>query len=65
VIDLVEKQLGDESWDKFLKDIYKNFLGKILTYDEFTNYLSKYDPSGKAVALLNKLVSEKGVPEEK
>jgi hypothetical protein len=65
VIDLVEKQLGDESWDKFLKDIYKNFLGKILTYDEFVSYLSKYDQSGKAVALLNKLVTEKGVPEEK
>ena len=65
VIDLVETQMGDENWDKFLKDIYKNFLGKILTYDEFTSYLSKYDPSGKAVALLNKLVSEKGVPEEK
>jgi hypothetical protein len=65
VIDLVKKQMGDENWDKFLKDIYKNFSGKILTYDEFVSYLSKYDQSGKAVALLNKLVSEKGVPEEK
>lgn len=65
VIDLVRKQLGDENWDKFLRDIYKNFLGKILTYDEFVSYLSKYDQSGKAVALLNRLVSEKGMPEEK
>jgi hypothetical protein len=65
VVDLVRKQLGDENWDKFLKDIYKNFLGKILTYDQFVSYLSKYDPSGAAVALLNKLVSEKGVPEGK
>jgi hypothetical protein len=64
VIDLVIKQMGGENWDKFLKDIYKNFLGKILTYDDFVSYLSKYDQSGKAVALLNKLVSEKGVPKE-
>jgi len=62
VVDLVRKQLGDENWDKFIKDIYKNFLGKILTYDEFVSYLSKYDQSGKAVVMLNKLVSEKGIP---
>jgi len=65
VIDLVRKQLGDENWDKFIKDIYKNFLGNILTYNEFVSYLSKYDQSGAAVAKLNKLVSEKGMPEEK
>ncbi len=64
VIDLVQKQIGDENWEKFLRDIYKNFLGKILTYDEFVSYLSKYDQDGTAVANLNKMLSEKGIPEE-
>lgn len=65
VIDLVQKQIGDENWEKFLRDIYQNFLGKILTYDEFVSYLSKYDKDGTAVANLNKILSEKGIPEEK
>jgi hypothetical protein len=64
VIDKVRRQVGDENWDKFLKDIYTNFKGKILTYDEFINYLSKYDRDGTAVAKLNKMVSGKGIPEE-
>jgi len=64
VIDLVRKQIGDENWEKFLQDIYKNFLGKILTYDEFVSYLSKYDQDRTAVARLNKMLTEKGVPEE-
>jgi hypothetical protein len=62
VIDKVRRQVGDENWDKFIKDIYNNFKGKILTYDEFINYLSRYDRDGTAVAKLNKMVSEKGLP---
>ena len=64
VIDKVRRQIGDENWDKFLKEIYKDFKGKILTYDEFINYLSKYDRDGTAVVKLNKMVSEKGLPED-
>jgi hypothetical protein len=62
VIDKVRRQVGDENWDKFIKDVYNNFKGKILTYDEFINYLSKYDRDGIAVAKLKKMVSEKGLP---
>ena len=64
VIDKVRRQIGDENWDKFIKDIYQNFKGKILTYDEFLKYLSKYDSDGKAIAKLNKMVSEKGLPKD-
>ncbi len=65
VIDLLRKQIGNEKWDKFIRDIYENFCGKILTYDEFVSYLSKYDQDGTAVAKLNKMLSEKGIPEGK
>jgi hypothetical protein len=37
---------------------------KILTYDDFVNYLSRYDKDGAALAKLNKMVSEKGLPED-
>jgi hypothetical protein len=64
VIDCVRRQIGDENWEKLIKDIYKDFKGKILTYDEFINYLSRYDRNRTAVAKLNKMVSEKGMPDE-
>jgi hypothetical protein len=64
VIDKLRRQIGDENWEKFIKGIYKDFKGRILTYDEFVNYLSRYDKDGAAVAKLNKMVSEKGMPDE-
>ena len=64
VIDKVRRQIGNENWEKFIIEIYKDFKGKILTYDEFVNYLSIYDKDGAAVAKLNKMVSEKGLPGE-
>jgi hypothetical protein len=62
VIDKLRRQIGDENWEKFIKDIYKDSKGKIVTFDEFLNYLSKYDRDGTAVAKLKKMVSEKGLP---
>jgi len=64
VIDKLRRQIGDENWEKLIKDIYKDFKGEILTYDEFINYLSRYDKDGTAVTKLNKMVSEKGLPED-
>jgi hypothetical protein len=64
VIDKLRRQIGDENWEKLIKDIYKDFKGKILTYDEFINYLSRYDKDGTAVAKLKKMLSETGLPED-
>ncbi len=63
VIDKVRRQIGDENWEKLIKDIYKDFKGRILTYNEFINYLSKYDRDGTCVLKLEKMVSETGLPE--
>jgi hypothetical protein len=62
VIDFVRRQIGDENWEKLIKDIYKDYKGKILTYDKFVKYLSRYDQDGVAVAKLNRMLSEKGLP---
>jgi hypothetical protein len=64
IIDKLRRQIGDENWEKFIKGIYKDFKGRILTYDEFINYLSRYDKDGTAVLKLKKMMSEKGLPEE-
>lgn len=64
VINRLHRQLGDEQWRALLRDLYRDFLGKILTYDDFRSYVSKQDPTGAGLTLLNRLMTQKGSPEE-
>ena len=64
ILSKIENEIGKENWKLFLRDLYKTFLGKIMTLNDFENYLSKYDETGKALALFEKLMNEKGMPEE-
>ena len=56
--------MGNENWLAFLQNLYKSFLGKILTYDEFEKQISRYGENGSILALLKKLISQKGMAEE-
>lgn len=64
VIDKVRRQIGNENWEKLIKSIYTDYKGRILTYDEFIKYLAKYDSDGACVSKLQKMLSEKGIPED-
>jgi hypothetical protein len=64
VIDKLQKQLGSDVWNALLRDLYKEFLGRILTYDDFQSSVTKHDKSGKGVTLLNRLMTQKGMPGE-
>jgi hypothetical protein len=64
VISKLHKQLGDDQWRDLLRDIYKDFLGRILTYDQFRECVSKHDKDGHALTLLDKLMTGKGFPAE-
>ena len=61
VLRSVESQLGRQAWNDFIRELYHDYLGKILTYEEFKNSLAKYDRDGKAVRKLEKMLSEKGL----
>jgi len=61
-LSLLHKQMGDERWFDFLKSLYADYRGKILTYDAFREMLSCFD-DGTTIPLLDKLVKEKGLPE--
>lgn len=63
VLSKLEESLGQKIWLSFLKDIYQNFRGKILTYAEFKKYLTKYDDNGRTLTLFNHLMTEKGISE--
>jgi hypothetical protein len=64
VISRLQRQLGNEEWKALLRDLYREFLGKILTYDEFRNYVSKHDKNGESLTLLNMLMTQRGIPKE-
>lgn len=64
VLYIIEKKMGNEKWLSFLKNLYKSFRGKILTYTDFEKYISKYDEDGNILALLKQLITQKGMPEE-
>jgi hypothetical protein len=64
VIDKLQSQMGNDGWKNLLRDLYKEFLGRILTYDDFRASVSKHDKSGKGEVLLNRLMTQKGIPME-
>ena len=64
VISKLHRQFGDERWKAFLQDLYKGFLGKILTYDDFMSCVSRHDRNGEGLALMNMLTTQKGMPRE-
>jgi hypothetical protein len=64
VIDKLQRQLGKDEWKALLQDLYSGFLGKILTYDEFRSSVSKHDRSSNGITLLNRLMTQKGMPGE-
>lgn len=64
ILSKIHRAMGDEKWLSFLQNLYESFRGKILTYDEFENQISRYDEDGIILALLKKLISEKGMPEQ-
>jgi len=61
VLESVQSLLGRKVWNEFIKELYHDYLGKILTYEAFKNSLAKYDRDGKAVCKLEKMLSEKGL----
>ena len=64
VVSKINKAMGDEKWLLFLQNLYNSFRGKILTYDNFEKYISKYDVNGNILTLLKQLITQKGMPEE-
>ncbi len=61
VLDKVRREIGDENWNKLIREIYKDFKGKILYYEDFIKYLSRYDRDGKCVSKFEKMLSETGL----
>ena len=44
-MDKLRKDLGDRKWREFLRGLYRDYKGHMLTYENFVGYLSKYSQS--------------------
>lgn len=64
VFSKIHNAMGDKKWLSFLQNLYRSFHGKILSYDDFEKQISMYDENGSILALLKKLISQKGMPVE-
>jgi hypothetical protein len=62
VVDKLRAKLGDKVWRTFLRQLYQQYQGKILSLDSFTKLLGKHDTSGEAVKLMQRLLTSKGMP---
>ena len=59
IFDRLRREIGEEQWVKFLQDLYANYIGKTMTYEEFIDDLSDFaDP--KLVKKFDKMIRSKG-----
>jgi hypothetical protein len=63
ILSKIENEMGRDNWRTFLADLYLAFCGKIMTYDDFKINMAKYDKTGSALILFEKLMNEKEMPE--
>jgi hypothetical protein len=61
IVHQVREIMGDKAWRAFLKDLYKQYLGELLTYQNLLTLLRKHDGSGKAADRLDQLCREVGL----
>ena len=63
VLSKIDSIAGNSNWIKFIRNLYKSYHGKILTYNDFINSLSNYVENKKSMVYIKKLLTEKGINE--
>jgi len=58
VVNKLKNLMGNESYEKFIKEIYQIYYDKLLSYNEFIKVLKKYDVRNNIVNSLNDWLSE-------
>jgi len=64
VLNLLRKEMDEKNWKNFIKELYLNYVGKILTNDAFTNNLSKHSKDRNLILKFDKMMIEKGIIRE-
>ncbi|MFZ0456192.1 MAG: hypothetical protein WAM24_20755 [Ignavibacteriaceae bacterium] len=61
VLSKIDSLITDSIWIKFIGNLYKSYQGKILTYNDFINFLSDYMKNKNDLNTIEKLLTEKGI----
>ncbi len=59
ILSAIEKEMGSDSFGYFLKCLYDDFSGKIMSLDDFEAYLARDDDHGEILNLFRKLMNSK------
>ena len=61
VVNILRKRLGDDTWHELWRRLYREYKGKIISFDQLIEYMTGYDIDQTAIPELKKMVSEKGL----
>ncbi len=63
VLDVICRQIGDGAYWQMLNDMYRDFLGRVLTYEDFMTYVSYFDADGTLETKIKVMLSQPGLTE--
>lgn len=55
--------MGDTSWKSFIRELYAEYAGKVMSLDDFKITIKKYDSSGTIIDAFNTMITTSGLPE--
>jgi hypothetical protein len=61
ILSKIENEMERKQFEAFLRLLYTEFRGRILTFSQFEEYLAKDDEQGEIINLFRKLISCKGI----
>ena len=53
--------MGDEPWHKFIRELYVEYAGKVMSLDDLKSTLKKYDPDDKILEIFNNMITKTGM----
>lgn len=63
IVNKLRNLMGNDNYQKFIREVYSTYSGQFLTYDDFIKVLRKNDTTGNWVSSLDKWVNERGIKE--
>jgi len=61
LVNFLRNKLGDEPWEMFWKALYRDYGGKVISFDQFCESLQGHDKDKTIIPEFRKLVGEKGL----
>jgi hypothetical protein len=60
-VNIIRNQLGNEVWQKLWRNLYREYKGKVISYDQLIDYIGKYDKKREVASELDKMVKGSGL----